>query len=107
MQAFLVSRRMVHRVAGAVVLAAAFTTPAAALEAPSDKPILTVVGKIEITNNENKAQFDRAMLESLGVVKFETTTPWYKGPVTFEGVPLEKVLSPPSARMATASSQLL
>ena len=62
------------------------------LPAPADKPILTISGKISETNKDNTAQFDRAMLESLGMVTIETTTPWYNGPVKFEGVPLDKLM---------------
>jgi hypothetical protein len=63
------------------------------LEQPRDKPVLTVSGKIAITNGGGAAQFDRAMLEGLGMVSFETTTPWYKEPVKFEGVPLAKLMA--------------
>src|SRR5260370_38925780 len=66
---------------------------AAPLEQPKDKPILTVSGKITITNGGGTAQFDRAMLEGLGMVSFETTTPWYKEPVKFEGVPLARLMA--------------
>ncbi|HWL18170.1 MAG TPA: molybdopterin-dependent oxidoreductase [Bradyrhizobium sp.] len=66
---------------------------AATLEQPKDKAILTVSGKITVTNSEGAAQFDRAMLEGLGMVSFETTTPWYKDPVKFEGVPLAKLMA--------------
>jgi hypothetical protein len=65
---------------------------AAPLPAPAEKPILTISGKISETNKDNTAQFDRAMLESLGMVTIETTTPWYNGPVKFEGVPLDKLM---------------
>jgi hypothetical protein len=37
-------------------------------------------------------QFDRAGLEALGMVAIETNTPWYKGVVKFEGVPLHKLM---------------
>jgi len=86
----------------AVTLAAWFTLFAAgpipfaqadALVQPKEKPILTVSGKIGITNVDGTAQFDRAMLEGLGMVSFTTTTPWYKDPVKFEGVPLAKLMS--------------
>lgn len=80
--------------ASLAALACTFVGPAlaATLAKPSEKPILTVSGKIEVFNNDNTAQFDRAMLEELGMVSFSTSTPWYKEPVTFEGVPLAKLL---------------
>ena len=65
---------------------------AAGLEEPADRPILTVGGKIKRTNDGDKARFDRAMLEKLGMVSFETTTPWYNGLVKFEGVPMAKLM---------------
>src|SRR6266705_3551323 len=59
---------------------------------PSSKPILTVSGKIAAPNGDSVVQFDRDALEALGTVAIETTTPWYKGPVKFEGVPLQKLM---------------
>jgi hypothetical protein len=73
-------------------LASASAAGATSLPAPEDKPILTVSGKISVTNKGTSAQFDRAMLESIGMVSFETMTPWYKEPVKFEGVPLSKLM---------------
>lgn len=65
---------------------------AASLPTPSERPVLTISGKISVTNKDNTAQFDRAMLEALGMVTIETTTPWYEGKVKFEGVPLDKLM---------------
>ena len=62
------------------------------LVVPKEKPILTISGKITITNNGEMAQFDREMLEGLGMVAFETSTPWYNSPVKFEGIPLAKLM---------------
>jgi hypothetical protein len=38
------------------------------------------------------------MLEGLGMVSFETSTPWYSAPVTFEGVPLAKLMDAVGAK---------
>lgn len=65
---------------------------AVALDAPSDRPILTVSGNIANTNGDGNAVFDRKMLETLGMVRFQTMTPWYDQPVEFEGVPVRAVL---------------
>ncbi len=65
---------------------------AASLAMPADKPILTISGKIAATNKDNTAQFDRPMLEALGMVTIETTTPWHEGKVKFEGIPLDKLM---------------
>lgn len=62
------------------------------LPSPTDKPVLTISGKIGVTNKDDMAQFDRGMLESIGLETVETTTPWYNGPVKFEGVPLDKLM---------------
>jgi len=65
---------------------------AATLAAPTERPVLTITGKIGVTNKDNTAQFDRPMLESLGMVAVETTTPWHEGKVKFEGVPVDKLM---------------
>lgn len=62
------------------------------LSLPSDKVILSVSGRIRTFNKDGSAEFDRAMLESLGMESFETTTPWYNGPVKFEGVRMKKLM---------------
>ena len=88
-----VSRRGVAAsLAGLAALIAAGPALADALPSPTDKPILTVSGKIAVTNKDETAQFDRSMLEGLGMVSIETTTPWYSGPVKFEGVPLKAIM---------------
>jgi hypothetical protein len=65
---------------------------AASLAAPSERPILTISGKISNTNKDGTAQFDRAMLEALGMTVVETTTPWHEGKVKFEGVSMDKLM---------------
>ena len=58
------------------------------LPAPTGKPVLTISGKIGNTNVGDKAVFDLAALEKLGMKTVETTTPWYTGKVRFDGIPL-------------------
>ena len=77
---------------GFAALVTANAAGAASLSSPGDKPILTITGKISVTNKEGAAQFDRAMLEALGESSFSTSTPWFKEPVKFEGVPLSKLM---------------
>jgi len=82
-------------VASVMILLGFLTVNAAAadpLPAPSGKPILTISGKIATTNKDGTAQFDREMLEELGLETVETNTPWYSGPVKFEGVSLDKLM---------------
>ncbi|SDP88112.1 hypothetical protein SAMN05428967_4049 [Phyllobacterium sp. YR620] len=62
------------------------------LAKPDGKPILVISGKIENTNKGSTAEFDRAMLEAIGLQTIETTTPWYDKRVRFEGVPLDKLM---------------
>ena len=71
---------------------------AAGLDQPKADSILTVSGKIGTTNAQAAAQFDRAMLEKLGMVSFTTMTPWYKEPVKFEGVPLKALMDAVAAK---------
>lgn len=83
-----VARRTVLRnaalVAGMLFMGAAVAQTAA----PSNKPILTISGKV----TGDVVEFDREKLEALGMVAIETNTPWYKGAVKFEGVPLDKLM---------------
>ena len=62
------------------------------LPKPVGKPILTISGNIENTNENGKAVFDLASLEKLGLVSFQTTSPWYNGLTKFEGVPMSKLM---------------
>lgn len=61
------------------------------LAKPTGKVILTLSGNIENTNRDGKAVLDIASLEKLGVVSFQTTSPWYNGRTTFTGIPLQKL----------------
>lgn len=45
------------------------------LPKPVGKPILTITGNIENTNENGNAVFDIASLEKLGMVSFQTTSP--------------------------------
>jgi hypothetical protein len=65
---------------------------AASLATPADRPILAISGKIAVTNKDGTAQFDRAMLEALGLKTIETTTPWHEGKVKFEGVSMDALM---------------
>jgi hypothetical protein len=89
---------LLHSLAlGAVVACAGlFAVQAAGAEplaTPEGKLILTISGEITEKNTPDAAQFDRDMLEKLGMTTIETTTPWYKGSMTFEGVPLDKLMA--------------
>jgi hypothetical protein len=77
---------------GSVLSILAGRAAMAALPAPTEKPILTISGKIRNFNNGETAVFDRAMLEALGMVSFETATPWYDKVVRFEGPLMTSVM---------------
>ena len=73
-------------------LAGAGQALAGTLAQPQGKVVLTVSGLITNTNKDGTAEFDMPMLESLGLQSFSTTTPWYDGPVTFEGVAMMRLM---------------
>src|SRR5687767_4813556 len=75
-------RSMVASLLGATVAGTAAVRAAAqgGLAQPSGEVILTVSGKISVTNRPpDTAVFDRDMLEALGTSSFTTTTPWFDG----------------------------
>jgi len=55
------------------------------LPRPEGPVILTVDGAITRTNGTGVAEFDRAMLEQLGLIRLRTWTPWNDGEAEFEG----------------------
>jgi hypothetical protein len=95
------------------ILAGSFLHGASALaaDAPLAKPkgevILSISGKIGITNAGGSAEFDREMLERLGMSSFTTSTPWYPKPVTFEGVLATKVMQAAGATGTTITALAL
>ncbi|HEX4503293.1 MAG TPA: molybdopterin-dependent oxidoreductase [Scandinavium sp.] len=62
------------------------------LPKPAGKVLLTLSGNIENTNEAGKTVFDVASLEKLGMVSFQTASPWYNGRTTFTGIPLQKLM---------------
>jgi hypothetical protein len=100
-----VSIKSVRQAIAALIIGVLACGGAAAesLPTPSGKPILSVSGNIAQTNAGAEAYFDRDMLEALGTVSFETTTPWDKERVRFEGVPLGRLLD----RLGASGSRLI
>lgn len=88
-------RRLVGLVLGGAGFAVAGrrAVAAPALPAPTEKPLLTITGKIRIFNSFDAVQLDRAGLEGLGMASFVTNTPWYSEPVEFEGVPMARLMA--------------
>jgi hypothetical protein len=87
------SRQLAAVLVGIWGMIAPMAVSAGSLPSPSEKTILTISGKIDATNKDDTAQFDRAMLEALGTVSMETTTPWHQGRQRFEGVSLAKLMN--------------
>jgi len=94
-----------------IVLAFVCLLPVAAaaesLQHPSGKVILTVSGNIQITNNNGVAEFDRAMLEGLGMTELQTGTQWTTGRPVFEGVLASTLLEAVGAGGTTARAVAL
>lgn len=62
------------------------------LAKPAGEVILTVDGKIGVTNGDGVADFDLAMLEALPSAMIKTTTPWFNGAIEFEGALLSSLM---------------
>ena len=63
-----------------------------ALVEPTGRVVLTVSGKISVTNSGDTARFDMEMLRALPAQSFSTTTLWTEGVHEFTGVPLAVLL---------------
>ncbi len=68
------------------VMGPSSTDALTALKQPSGRVILSVSGEIERTNADDRADFDRAMLEAIGMVELETVTPFTEGSTVFRGI---------------------
>ena len=106
MTAFHPTRRAFGRSAAFLVATGMMTSRSAlaALPKPGDKPILTISGKISITNVGDTAVFDRDMLEGLGMQKFTTHTKWDNDAVTFEGPLMSALMAAVGASGDTAQA---
>jgi hypothetical protein len=81
--------------------------PARALEAPTDKVMITVTGSIAVRNSPEGAAFDMAMLEKLPQHNFRTRTPWYPEPRKFSGVLMRDLLAAVGGRGQSVSARAL
>ena len=84
------SRR--HWLVAAGLGLAGWAFPAAALEAPQGRVVLTVSGRVRNPNEGGAAQFDMAMLAALPQQSYTMRTPWYAQPRRFTGPLLRDVL---------------
>lgn len=76
---------------------ACLATPSLGMAAPTEKPkgevVLTIDGAIASQNDGTRLDLDMAMLQALPRTSIQTSTPWTKGVVTFEGVRLSDLLA--------------
>ena len=77
------------------------------LPAPTGAPILSISGKIAITNTGDKAEFDLAMLEAMRQATVITHAPWYDGTLRFDGVPLAELMERVGATGTTVTAVAL
>ena len=77
------------------------------LPRPEGPVILTVDGAITRTNGTGVAEFDRAMLEQLGLIRLRTWTPWNDGEAEFEGVPAQRLMEAVGATGSTVHANAL
>jgi hypothetical protein len=85
-----------------------FAVPAhAQLAAPADRPILRVTGNIQVKNTADAASLDLKLLQSAGISKVTTSTPWTNGKPTFEGVLLRDLLKLVGAKGETVTAVAL
>jgi hypothetical protein len=75
-----------------------------ALDAPKERPILQVSGKIAEKNAGESARFDMKMIEALPQHTFTTRTPWFDKPVKFTGPLLADVLAAVKASGSSVSA---
>lgn len=80
---------------------AALSPNAWALSKPANPVVLTLRGKVSITNEGGVANFDMAMLERMAQRSITTRTPWYEGPRKFTGPLLRDVLQAAGAQGTT------
>jgi hypothetical protein len=67
-------------------------SPGDAVPAPTGKPVLRVLGKIDTTNGSDGLTLDVDTLEKLGTSSFEVYEPYEKKRIRFQGVPLARLL---------------
>ena len=83
------------------------TLTAGTLPAPSGPIVLEVTGRVRHHNSAGEAQFDRQMLEALGMAKLRTSTAWTEGVAEFEGVLAKDLLDAVGAEGDTVTATAL
>ena len=67
--------------------------PLRELAPPAGEFVLTVKGRIAVTNGDGVARLDLDQLRALGTTELRTATPWTEGVGTFAGVAGERLLA--------------
>lgn len=88
----------------AFLCALSLSGAALALDAPKERPILAVSGKIAEKNAGELARFDMKMIEALPQHSFTTSTPWFDKPVKFTGPLLSDLLAAVKASGSSISA---
>ena len=67
--------------------------PGDAIPQPTDETILTVTGKVGVTNGDGVIQMDRATIEQAGVVEYSVKDPFSGTTIRYRGVPMRDLLA--------------
>lgn len=78
--------------------------PSAVIPAPTGDVILSLTGKIGVTNVSNRLDFDLPTLERLGLIAYRVDDPDLKREVNYQGVLLKQLLD--VARIAPEAREL-
>jgi hypothetical protein len=74
-------------------ISAATLKPGQSIPAPTQKAILTMAGKISVTNQAGALVFDQSTIERLGVEQVRLYEPWTKEHLEFRGVWLQHLVA--------------
>jgi len=74
-------------------LSAATLKPGQPVPPPTQRPVLTLTGRISVTNKGRALQLDRRTLDRLGVVQVKLYEPWAKKTLDFRGCWLQDLLA--------------
>lgn len=81
---------------------------ATSLPAPAERVVLTLDGDLAGSNTpDGSLRLDMPTLESIGLARITTTTPWFDSACTFEGVPMDTLMQAAGARGAKVVARAL
>ena len=75
------------------IISVATLRPGQSIPAPTQKPVLTMTGKISAANRGRTLVLDQRTIEQLGVVQVRLFEPWTKQNLEFRGVWLQDLLA--------------